>query len=493
MITAPDVSSPLPGALGDMLPEAFRDAGRALIDWIASYLSTGSAPGACLPVLSRVAPGDIGAAFDPVPPEAPATMSEIIADFERILVPGLTHWNQPGFLAYFAISASGPGVLGELLTAALNQQAMLWRTSPAATELEQVVLGWLRTLLGLPAEFEGVITDGGSSSNLHALIAARAAAMPEVRTRGVRALPPLRVYCSSHAHSSIDKAMIVLGLGQDALYKVPVDGAFRMRPDVLAEAIARDTAAGVRPMAVVAAVGTTSTASIDPVPAIADVCARTGAWLHVDAAYAGPAAMLPDHAGVFAGVARADSVLVNPHKWLFTPIDLSALYLRRLGVLRAGLALTPDYLENREAGTANNLMDTGIALGRRFRALKLWMVLRYFGAAGIRARIAEHIRLAHQFAGWIAAAPDFELAAPASLSVVCFRAVPAHLGGDGAALDALNSAILDHVNATGEVFLSHTRLDGRFTLRIAIGHIRTAEPHVQRAWQLLQAAIAGAR
>lgn len=475
--------APAPSSrLGDMDPEEFRRYGHALIDWIAEYLAGSDR----YPVLARVRPGEIRGALPARPPERGEAFDRIWADFERVLVPGLTHWNHPGFFAYFAISASGPGVLAELLAAALNQQAMLWRTSPAATELEEVALGWLRHLLGLPPTFEGVIYDTASISTLHALAAARQRAAPEVRARGLAGSSGgLRVYCSAHAHSSVDKAVILLGLGHEALRKIPVDEAFRMRVDRLAAAVAEDRRRGYRPMAVVATVGTTSTTSVDPVPAMADLCEAEDLWLHVDAAYAGVAAMVPGFEATLAGCDRADSLVVNPHKWLFTPFDLSAFYCRRMDAVRAALALTPDYLATPETGV-RNLMDTGIQLGRRFRALKLWMILRYFGSDGIRARLAEHLRLARLFADWVDGHPDFERLAPVPFSVVCFRAHPAGRAWSDAELDQLNAALLDAVNASGEVFLSHTRLDGRLTLRLAIGHIRTTEQHVARAWTLLQ-------
>jgi aromatic-L-amino-acid decarboxylase len=459
--------------LGDMDPLAFREAGHALVDWIAQHLYEG----ARYPVLARVAPGDIRSRLPATAPEKGESIEEIFSDFERILVPGLTHWNHPGFMAYFPSTGSGPGALAEFLTAALNQQAMLWRTSPSATELEEVVLGWVRELLKLPSAFEGVITDGGSMSNLLALLAAREDAAPDLREHGMtgrREIPRFTIYCTEHAHSSVDKAAIVLGLGQEAIRRIPVDDGFRMQVPALWEAIRADRRAGFRPLAVVAVVGSTSASSIDPIPAIADICEREGIWLHVDAAYAGPAAMIPEYEWVFDGVARADSVLVNPHKWLFTPLDLSALYCRRMSVLRRALALTPDYLANKQSGAVTNLMDLGIQLGRRFRALKLWMVLRYFGADGIRARIREHIRLAQQFAQWVSQDPDFELLVPAPLSLVCFRAAPRSLKDDASGLDELNEALLDRVNAGGEIFLSHTQLNGRYTLRLVVGHIRTS-------------------
>lgn len=476
--------------LGDMDPLAFSKAGHALVDWIAQYLQDGDR----YPVLAKVAPGDIRSQFLATAPEIGEPMEKIFSDFERILLPGLTHWNHPGFMAYFPSTGSGPGVLAEFLTAALNQQAMLWRTSPAATELEETVLGWVRALLKLPATFEGVITDGGSASNLLALLAAREDAIPDVKTRGLagrRDIPPFALYCTEHAHSSVDKAAVVLGLGRQAIRRIPVDADFRMRATDLQKAIRADRRAGFRPLAVVATVGTTSVSSIDPVSAIAEVCEGEGVWLHVDAAYAGPAAMIPEYEWIFDGVAKADSVLVNPHKWLFTPLDLSVLYSRRMDILRSALALTPDYLANQQSGTVTNFMDMGIQLGRRFRALKLWMVLRYFGADGIRARISEHIRLAQQFAQWIDQDPDFELLAPVSLSLVCFRAAPRLLKDEARNLDMLNEALLDRVNATGEVFLSHTRLNGCYALRLAVGQIQTSQVHVAKAWELLREIVKG--
>ena len=465
---------------GDMDPEAFRREAHRIADWIADYLAD---PGR-FPVLSRVSPGDIRAALPERAPEQGEDLPAIFADFERIILPGITHWNHPGFFAYFAISSSGPGILGEFLSAALNVQAMLWRTSPAATELEEVTLAWLRRLLGLPDDFDGVIYDTASISSLHALAAAREVTVADVRAKGLAGrfdLPPLRVYCSEHAHSSIDKAVILLGLGHDSLRRIEADAEYRMRPDALAAAIDEDTRAGRQPMAAVATVGTTSSTSVDPVGGIGGICAREKIWLHVDAAYAGVAAMVPGYEWILRGAGRADSIVLNPHKWLFTPFDLSVLYCRRMDALRAAFALTPEYLKTSDTGAVRNLMDTGIQLGRRFRALKLWMVLRHFGAAGLRARLAEHIRLAQLFAGWVEGSDEFELAAPVPFSVVCFRV---------RGTDELNEAVLDRLNASGEIFLSHTRLDGRYTLRLAVGNIHTNESHVARAWTLVREAAA---
>ena len=465
-----------------MDPASFRRHGHELVEWIADYLENVER----YPVLSRVKPGEIAAALPSRAPEDAEPFDAIMADFERVLVPGLTHWNHPGFFAYFAITGSARGVLADFLSAALNQQAMLWRTSPAATELETVTLGWLRGLLGLPVAFEGVIYDTASIASMHAMVAAREAAVPDVRRRGLAGradVPRLRVYCSEQAHSSIDKALIAIGLGQESLRKIPVDEAYRLSPDRLAAAIEDDRAAGVRPIAVVATIGTTSTTSIDPVPAIADVCSRERLWLHVDAAYAGVAAMLPSHAHILDGADRADSLVVNPHKWLFTPFDLSAFYCRRMDVVRAAFSLTPEYLRTVEAGQVHNLMDTGVQLGRRFRSLKLWMILRSFGARAIREHLANHIRMAQEFASWVDAHPDFERMAPVPFSVVCFRWKPAGLNDD--ALDEANERLIDAVNQTGDVFLSHTRLNGHVALRLAIGHLKTTEQHVRRAWELL--------
>ncbi len=466
-----------------MDPSEFRRHGRALVEWIADYLAGSDR----YPVLPRVAPGDVRRALPAAAPERGEPFEAILADFERILVPALTHWNHPGFFGYFAITASAPGVLAEFLSAALNQQAMLWRTSPAATELEEVALGWLRQLLGLPDSFDGVIYDTASIASLHALAAARQAVAPQTRDEGLAAAPPLRVYCSEHAHSSIDKAVILLGLGLRSLRRIPADDEFRMRVDALRDAIADDRAAGATPLAVVATLGTTSTTSVDPVHDIADLCRREQVWLHVDAAYAGVTAILPEYRRRFDGWEHADSIVVNPHKWLFVPFDLSAFYCRRMDVVRQAFSLVPAFLQTAEgAAGVRNLMDTGIQLGRRFRALKLWMVLRHFGADGIRGALAEHIRLAQRFAQWVDADPEFERIAPVPFSVVCFRARPREFRGSPAELDAFNAQLLDAVNSSGEVFLSHTRLEGRLVLRLAVGHLRTTEAHVARAWTILK-------
>jgi aromatic-L-amino-acid/L-tryptophan decarboxylase len=469
--------------LGDMDSRTFREHGHRLVEWIADYLENSQR----YPVFSRVSPGDIRRSLPTSAPVDGEEFGRIFEDFERLLLPGITHWNHPGFFAYFAISGSAPAVLMDFLASALNVQAMLWRTSPAATELEEVALSWLRQLLALPENFQGVIYDTASIASFHALVAAREARIPDVRCQGLSARPDvgrLTVYCSEQAHSSIDKAVMALGIGHESLRKIPADRQFRMLPDALRRAIHEDREAACTPIAVVATVGTTSTTSIDPVPAIADICRDEQMWLHVDAAYAGVTAMVPECRYALAGCDRADSIVVNPHKWLFTPFDLSAFFTPKMQVVKASLSLTPEYLRTPEAEAVGNLMDTGLQLGRRFRALKLWAVLRYFGAEGLRSRLNEHMRLARLFAGWVGADPEFECMAPVPFSVVCFRARPEGVGED--ALDAFNEQLLDAVNRSGDVFLSHTKLHDRFTLRLAIGHIRTTERHVGRAWELLK-------
>jgi aromatic-L-amino-acid decarboxylase len=474
-----------PGQLGpgDMDPESFRRHGIAVVERVAEYLARPER----WPVLPAIEPGSLRAALPDRAPDDPEPMDEILADFDRLILPATTHWNHPGYFAYFSITGSGPGILAETLIAALNVNAMLWRTGPAATELEETTLGWLRQLLGLPDGFDGTINDTASSSTLYALAAAREA-VPGLRIRelglaGRPEVPRLRVYCSREAHSSVDKAVITLGLGLDGIRRLPTDSEQRLDVRALEAAIAEDIAAGIRPIAVVATVGTTSTTAVDPVPEIAEICAREGLWLHVDASYGGVLGLLPEHRHVLAGCDRADSIVVNPHKWLFVPIDCSALYTRRPEVLRAAFSLVPEYLKVPEGDEVRNLMDYGVALGRRFRALKLWFVLRYFGARGLADRLREHLRLARLFAGWVDDAPDFERLAPTTMSVVVFRHHPPGVD-DEKELDALNARLLERLNATGEVFLSHTRVDGRYALRLAVGNLRTREEHVRRAWEL---------
>jgi aromatic-L-amino-acid decarboxylase len=487
------MTEPIAPALGDLPSEEFTRYAHQLVEWIGAYLAHPER----YPVLATVAPGDVTRALPTAPPAQAESLATILADFEATILPGVTHWNHPGFFAYFAVSSSAPGILAEMLTAALNVNGMLWKTSPSATELEQVSLDWLRQLLGLGPGWFGIINDTASISTLLALAAAREAkATLDIRERGMAGrtdLPVLRVYCSEHAHSSVDKAAITLGFGHQNVVKIGVDADFRMRPELLEAAIEADRALGYLPVAVVATIGTTSTTSVDPVAMIAEVCWAADVWLHVDGAYGGMAAVVPELQDLLDGVHLADSLVVNPHKWLFTPIDLSAFYTRRPDVLKRAFSLVPEYLTTTGPSASDgvvNYMDYGVQLGRRFRALKLWMVIRAFGAEGLAARIRHHIALAQEFAAWVRSEPEWEIVAPHAFSLVCFRCAPDGLPEPER--EALNARILAEVNASGEVFLSHTKLDGRYVLRLAIGNIHTERRHVARAWQLLRDAATGA-
>jgi aromatic-L-amino-acid decarboxylase len=458
-----------------MTPDEFRLYGHRAIDWIASFLASPER----YPVAPSIQPGQLTDALPPCGPERGESMEAILGDFERLIVPAMTHWNHPGFMAYFANSSTPEGILGELLAAALNGNGMLWKTSPAITELEQLALRWLRQWCGLPEEWFGVIFDTASIGNMHAIAAARQATDPQSRTRGTA--PGLVVYASEQAHSSIEKGAIAVGIGQDFVRKVPVDAEFRMRPEALDSLIEADLAAGLKPCCVAATVGTTSTTSVDPVPAIAEICERRKLWLHIDAAYAGSAAVAPEFRWALQGCERADSFVTNPHKALLVPMDCSAFYTRRPEVLRQAFSLIPQYLETAPNPRAINLMDYGVPLGRRFRALKLWFVLRSYGREGLAAIVRRQAALAQRLVHEIESNPSFECAAPAPFTVVCFR----YKGSD-----EQNRRILDGVNASGQAFLSGTVLRGKYTLHLAIGNYHTTWEHVQRAWDLVQQAAA---
>jgi len=475
--------------LTDMDPEAFRAAAHMVVDTIADYLADVERR----PVLPPVDPGFLRRHVPAAPPEDPVPLAAILADVGELVVPNATHWQHPGFLAYFATTASGPGLLGEFLTAGLGQNPMLWRTSPIGTELETVVVDWLRQGLGLPAEFDGLLTDTASTSTLIALAAARERSGLDAAAAGLtgRSLAPARVYASAEAHSSVEKACMTLGLGRAALVRIPTDATFALDPDALARAIEADRAAGRHPVAIVATIGTTSSTAIDPLPAIADTAEREGLWLHVDAAYAGWVALIEERRAPFRGWERADSIVVNPHKWLFTPLDASLLLTRRPELLLAAFSLRPEYLRTLDrTAPVRDYNELQPQLGRRMRALKLWMQLRWFGIAGLRRRIEHHIELAQQFARWVDAEPLWERLSPVPFSTVCFRYRPAD--ADDQEVDALNERLMAAVNGTGAVFLSHTRLGGRFAIRLSVGNLRTEQRHVARAWRLLrEAASAG--
>ena len=472
-------------AAGDLPPEEFRRLAHEVAEWMADYLAgVGD-----LPVFPHeLRPGAVRAALAAAPPEAPEPMDAALADFREILVPGMTHWNHPSFHAFFAITGSGPGVLGEMLAAALNVNAMVWRSSPAATELEELSLDWLRQLVGLPEGFDGTINDTASTSVMYALAAARERAYPDSRMEGMWGQRPGRVYASEHAHSSVEKAVLALGFGKAGFRAIPVDEAYQMRPAALEAALREDESEGILPVAVVPTLGTTGTTSIDPVAELIPLAHAHGAWVHVDAAYGGPAAILPEVRALYRGWEEADSIVINPHKWLFTPVDCSALYCRHPELLVRAFSLVPDYLHMPEQGQVKNLMDYGVALGRRFRALKLWFVMRAFGRAGLEANIRAHIELARLLAGWIDEAAGWERVAPVPLALVVFRYAPA--GADEAEIERLNQAIVDRVNASGEMFIATTRLEGRLVIRFAIGNLKTTRTHIERAWALLQDAAA---
>lgn len=474
---------------GDMSAEDFRKHGHQVVDWIADYLAHPER----YPVLSQNQPDQLKEAVPKTAPERGEAMEALLADIDRIIVPGMTHWNHPGFFAYFATSGSAPGILGEMFSAAFNVNAMLWRTSPSATELEEVTLEWLRQMMGLADSFEGVIYDTASISTLCAIAAAREAAGLDIREQGLGATAAkLRMYASEHVHSSVDKSAITLGIGQAGLRKIACDAEYRMDATALAQAIKEDRANGWRPFCVVATTGTTSTTSIDPVAAIAGICEREGLWLHVDAAYGGSAAVVPEMRWVLEGSDRADSLVVNPHKGLFVPVDLSVLYCRKMDVLRSAFSLVPEYLRTGEGEEVKNFMDYGPQLGRRLRAIKFWFVMRYFGVEGLRARIRNQIALAREFAKWVDQSEDFERLAPVPFSVVCFRARPRSISNQ-ADLNTLNEGLMNEVNRRGRVYLSHTKLAEKLTLRLAIGNIRTTRDHVKLAWDELNAVLTGLR
>ena len=476
----------------DMDSASFRAAAHAAVDIMADYLAGISDRS----VMPDIEPGSIRPLLPASPPESPEAISEILADYQRLIEPNVTHWQHPRFLGYFSSSASGPGIIGEMLTAALNSNVMLWRTSPAGTELEQVVVDWLRQAIGLPPEFDGLLTDSASTSSMLAIAAARQAAGFDAAAKGIAGrsdVPRLRVYASEEAHSSIEKACMQLGLGRTGLVKIPTNDRFEMRLDALEEAIAADRKAGLRPIAIVGTVGTTSTTSIDPIADSVRIARREDLWLHVDAAHAGAVAMLPDQRAPFRGWEEADSVVTNPHKWWFVPVDASLLLTRRMDVLRDTFSLAPEYLRTLDReGPIRDYNEYTPTLGRRFRALKIWIHLRYFGLEGLRRRIAHHLEMAARLKSWILADPDFELMAPVPFSLVCFRYCPAVLAGRkdepevAEQLDDLNLRLMDAVTRTGKAFLSHTRLNGRFVIRLNVSNLRIEDSDLDLVWEIVR-------
>ena len=464
----------------DMPSGEFKEVGKKLVDWSANYLDNLES----FPVLPNVKPGDIKAKLPQLPPQKSESFEQIISDLDNIILPGITHWQHPKFMAYFASTASGPGILADLISSTFNVNGMIWRTSPSLTELEQTVLVWYQEMLGIPKNFKGIVYDTASVSSLHGIASAREYVQAGIREKGMSGAPKLRLYCSEHAHNSIDKACLTLGLGLDGIRKISCDENFAMIPSELERAIKEDRVKGILPMCVVATIGTTSSTAVDPVDEIVEICARENIWLHVDTAYAGITAMLPEMKKYFAGIEKADSIVSNPHKWLFVPIDFSTLYIRKPEVLKRAFSLSAEYLKTAEDSLAENYMDYGIQLGRRFRALKLWFVIRYFGVEGLQTRIREHLRIAQLVAKWIDESDTFELLAPTPFSTVCFRAKPKSISDEGK-LNELNEKLMNEVNSTGKAFLSHTKLNGKFTIRLVISGIRQEEHHAEEVWELL--------
>ncbi|HTS03376.1 MAG TPA: pyridoxal-dependent decarboxylase [Thermoanaerobaculia bacterium] len=476
-----------PPAHGDFSPADFRRMGKAAVERLARYFETLEAR----PVLARTKPGEVLARLPARAPEEPEPWEAIERDLDRLVEGNLTHWQHPGYLAYFATTSSAPAAVGEFLTGGYNQIGILWRTSPVLTELEQGVVRWLLDLVGLPwgpDGFDGQLADTASTASLVALASAREQAFPDARKTGLAGRPAGAVYCSELAHSSIDKACVVLGFGTEGLRKIPTDAEFRMDAGALASAVARDRAEGRIPVAVVATAGTTAVTSVDPLPALADLCAKERIWLHVDAAYAGSAAVLPEMRPLFAGWERADSVLFNPHKWMLVPNECTGLFFRRMERVRRAFSVVPNYLETPEGETVREYMDYGVQLGRRFRALKLWLTLRAFGAAGLRARIADAIAHARWLKSELEKEPGVAVVAPAPFSVVAFRWQPEGL--DDAAADAANARILARINEDGRAFVSHALVRGRFALRAAVGNVRTSRRHLEAFLDAFRSAVA---
>ena len=466
--------------LGDAPPEQFRKQLHELADWIADFRENLES----LRVAPDDKPGTILAKLPAHPPEQGESFEKILSDIDRLIVPGMVHWSHPMFLGYFGWTTTAPGILGEIITAPLNVNAMTWRTSPAATELETLVIDWIRQWVHLPQEFGGVVYDTASVGVMHALAVAREEAAPSVRKRGLigAGAPVFRIYASEQAHSSAEKAAIALGLGEENVQRVSTDAAFCMDASALREMVRRDLRDGFKPLAAIATVGTTSTASVDPVPEIGRICREFKLWLHIDGAYGAGFSILPECESLVAGWSDADSIVVNPHKSLFVPLDFSVLYVRDLERLRRVFTLVPEYLRGDTVEAQKNYMDYGIQLGRRFRALKAWIIFRSFGREGIAARLREHIRLANLFADWIKSDNRFELAAPVSMGIVCFRFV----GVDEDEINRLNSEIVERINTSGRSYLTQTKLRGRTVMRIGLGNVLTTEEHLRKAWELIR-------
>ncbi len=466
----------------DMTPEEFRKYGYEIVDWISGYIRDIKS----YPVLPAVKPGEIKSKLPSMPPLHGETFEKIISDLNNIIMPGMTHWNHPNFMAYFNSTSSMPGMLAEFLSAAFNVNGMVWKTAPSSNELEERMLEWLRDAIGLPQNFWGIVYDTASVSSMHAIACAREN-IPgiNIRQKGLAnaGVKPLRLYASEQAHSSIEKGAVALGIGLDGVRKIKVDKEFKIIPSELKRAIDEDRENGWFPFCAVATIGTTSTTSIDPLDEIADICRNENIWLHVDAAHAGVTAILPEMKWILKGIEKADSFVVNPHKWMFVPLDFSAFYTSKPEVLKSAFSIVPDYLKTSEDNSVKNYMDYGIQLGRRFRSMKLWFVFRYFGIEGLMKIYREHLRLGKLFAGWIDEEKNFERLAPVPFSTICFRALSANRSE--VQINKFNEKLLEEINSTGKVLLSHTILNGKFTIRLVVSGIRTAENDLRDSWQLI--------
>lgn len=461
----------------------FRKHAHELVEWMADYLEKVDS----YPVTPHVEPGDIFRQIPDQPPQAGEPFDKIFSDFQSIILPGMSHWQHPSFFGYFPANNSEPSILAEMLTATMGAQCMSWITSPAATELEDRVMRWLSTMIGLPPQFSGVIQDTASTATLCSVLTAREVrSRYSVNMRGYPSYTRFTAYCSREAHSSIEKAVKIAGMGKENLRKVDVNDSFAMRPDALEKAIRDDVKAGFTPLLVVAALGTTGSTAIDPIKTIGEICGRYKLWLHVDAAFAGSALLLPELKSLIEGIEMVDTFVFNPHKWLFTNFDCSAYFVKDKNALLKTFEILPEYLRTDLEGQVNNYRDWGIQMGRRFRALKLWFVIRHYGVVGLREMIRQHIQLAQDLALQIRETRDFELAAPVLFNTVCFR-YKAIQGNDVAAMNRANKELLDKLNATGKLFLTHTKLNDRFTLRLVIGQTHVRKEHVEQAWKLIQA------
>ncbi len=462
--------------------EVFRQEGHKLVDWIADYYANIEK----YPVKSACKPGSVFAGIPAAPPAEPEDMKVIFNDFEQLIMPGITHWQNPSFFAYFPANTSFPSILAEMLSSALGAQCMKWETSPAATELEEAVMNWLKKMTGIPGDFEGVIQDTASTATLCAILSARERATGfRCNHEGMKDTASMRIYCSEEAHSSVEKAVKIAGIGRNNLVKIGLDEKYRMQPAMLEEAIHMDIEAGLKPVCVVAALGTTGSTAVDPLEDIADICQRYGIWLHIDAAYAGSALILPECRWMIKGIEKADSFVFNPHKWLFTNFDCSAYFVRDSETLINTFKLVPEYLKTQIPEHVNDYSNWGIQLGRRFRALKLWFVIRSYGLQGLQEKLRNHMAIAQELKSWILQHKDFEITAPVTFNLVCFRYHPKGID-DLQMLNRLNEKLLLTANGTGKMYITHTKLNDRYTLRMSISQTHVELSHVKKAWHLIR-------